>query len=529
MPNISEFDAPSNLGLQPSETGVEATARAAQRINMYGSQEAQDLTQTGDRIGRGVASVGEAAVQYMEHREISTIGKNASMIRLGLENQLAEKLKDPNFDPDDPSFAQKFIEENVNKTLDDFQSGPITEGGQKFAQQEADHMRSQMATQVHAVSSKLAGDAIINNVKETANNSAGAAFINPASVFDSMAMFDRTLHAKASTSPNLDAEGYARVMSESGYAGKSQIARAAIQGTIINGGDWKKLASDPRISPYVNQAETMGFVRQEKQYQTSMRIAGNQERIQQHQIAEDTAHASISDSWSKNVSIDDTTGRVNINPQFLHDMAQLPAKNPNAPDAVEKAKTYIDWAESQQKPPPVRDNPQTVDGLLATASDPTKSLDDVKIATAKADIAKGITPQTRTQISQLAQDMRNINDPFVKNALEAAKDQINPTILKGLNADKYAAFYYDFIHNQYMPAKVAGTLPGNALDTGDPKSMISMAITKATGGAAGTLGPSISANGGIGAAPEIKVGTEKTFKQGVGVWDGKQWAPKGNQ
>lgn len=267
MPNISEYEAPQNLGISPSETGIEATARAAQRINMYGSQEAQDLQRTGEQLGRGIANVGDAAVQYMEHREISTLGKSASAVKLTLEQQLAEKIKDPNFDPDDPSFAQKFIEENVNGALDNFQDGPITTGGQKFAQQEADQIRSGMSNQVHAAASTMAGVAIKNNAIETANNYAGAAFINPASGFDSMQSFDRTLHAKASTSPNLDAEGYARVMSETGEAGKSQIARAMIQGTIVNGGDWKKLAADPRISPYVNQAETMQFVRQEQTFQ----------------------------------------------------------------------------------------------------------------------------------------------------------------------------------------------------------------------------------------------------------------------
>lgn len=524
MPNISEFDAPSNLGLQPSETGVEATARAAQRINLYGSQEAQDLTQVGDRIGRGVASVGEAAVQYMEHREISTIGKNASMVRLGLENQLAEKLKDPNFDPDDPSFAQKFIEENVNKTLDDFQSGPITEGGQKFAQQEADHMRSQMATQVHAVSSKLAGDAIINNVKETANNSAGAAFINPASVFDSMAMFDRTLHAKASTSPNLDAEGYARVMSESGYAGEKQIAQAAIQGTIVNGGDWKKLASDPRISPYVNQAETMGFVRQEQTYQR-MDVAA-QKSIE----ASDREKARVDFNQSANkLELSTIPTAPGQRPQLPNDYWDTVRKlGPTTGAAMEpgRFKSLIDTGEAiterLNKDNPVTDK-ATEDKLFTGLFDPEHP-------TTYTDIVKNGDKLSDDSIKRLTEFSRmlkeeELSDPVFKDTMEDVKAKVQGVgEERKYQVGEYSKFMQLFVP-EYLKEKRAGTLPPNALDPTDPKSLISTSMKSAKT----ALANSIGAAGGVGADAAPKEGARQQFKQGWGVYHNGQWVPETSQ
>lgn len=517
MPNISEYEAPQNLDLRPSETGIEATARAAQRINMYGSQEAQDLQRTGEQIGRGIGQIGEAVDQYVTHQQISAGGKHGTEASAGIEQQWNNLLKSPGFDPNDPSTAAKFREEVVEPALEDFQKGFTTPHSEQWAQEFSEHFRQHMQTKTDADMSTQAGIAVRTNAVETINNLSTTTFNDPSSLNFAKDALAHTLQGKVSTSPNISAEDAAKVTQDLTLKGEESLVKSAIQGAIMKGGNWQSIANDPKNEPYINAAETQQFLRQEKQYQTSMRIAGNQERIQQKQIAEDNAHSSINQSWSQNVQFDPASGHVNINPQFIHDMAQLPTRNPNAPDAVEKARTYIDWAESQQKPPPVHDNPQVVDDLLRTASDPTKTLDDVKIATAKADIAKGITPQTRAQVSQLAQDMRNINDPFVKNALDLAKTQIEPSI-PGVkveaNAAKYASFYYNFIHNIYLPAKVAGTLPPNALDVGDPKSMISQAIAAVPGNGHASIGGNVSTNGGVGSgnapAPPISGAAPKS-------------------
>ena len=71
MPNITPYQAPQNLGFQPSETGVEAVAGAARRLGAFGNQRADAYNQEGQELKGAVADAGAVAVDYMDHREIS--------------------------------------------------------------------------------------------------------------------------------------------------------------------------------------------------------------------------------------------------------------------------------------------------------------------------------------------------------------------------------------------------------------------------------------------------------------------------
>ena len=101
---------------------------------------------------------------------------------------------------------------------------------------------------------------------------------------------------------------------------------------------------------------------------------------------------------------------------------------------------------------------------------------------------------------ELADDTTGFKDPILTNVLAGAKEQIEGGITgasgKELNPGAYASFYYNFIHNIYMPQRAAGTLPPNALDISDPKSLISQAIAPYKS----PIAKIISGNGGIGAA-----------------------------
>lgn len=265
MPNISEFDAPSNLGLQPSETGVEATARAAQRINMYGSQEAQDLTQTGDRIGRGVASVGEAAVQYMEHREVSAGAAHGATLIAGLNQSWNDAAK--NADPNDPSIAAKWRAETLEPALDQFREGFNTEGGQQWAEHFIDAYREHAVTKTAADMSSLAGDAVHVNTVQTINSLSAATFNDPSTLNFSKDALSHSVDGIIASSPNITAEDAAKVKTELLEKGQEQLVKSAVQGAIMNGGNWQSIAKDPKNAPYINQSETMQFVRQEQMYQ----------------------------------------------------------------------------------------------------------------------------------------------------------------------------------------------------------------------------------------------------------------------
>lgn len=500
MPNIDDpaFNAPD---IRPTETGVESTARAGLRLGAYGNQIAQAKEREGQELGSAIHSAGDAAESYISHMEISKGAASGADMVAKLNESWNQTAK--NADPNDPSVAAKWRAETLEPALEKYRSGFLTEGAQNWAEHFVDNYREHAVVKTSADMSSLAADAVHVNAVKTINSLSTAAFNDPSTVDFAKGALAHSLDGLTQSSPTISATDAAKVKTDLTFQGEEKIVNAAIMGAISNGGDWHKIADDPKNAPYVNAPEIQRAEKMEKYYQHGAAVAQKQEILLNKQIAETNAHGAINDSFGKNVTFDETTGRAVINPNFVRDMVQLPLKNPNAPDAAEKAKTYIDWAESQQKPPPRADNPQVIDGLMKTISDPTVSLDDAKIAVAKADIGKGVTAETRGQLIQLASDMRNLNNPLLVKTMEAAKEIVEP---KGsgwnMNPGGFAKFYYDFIHNQYLPAKVGGTLPPDALDMSQPNSMISKALAAAQPG----MAAGVAANGGVG-GPALPVYT----------------------
>src|SRR6185437_11156843 len=88
MANIRPFDTPQ-LGLRPSETGVESRAATARRVGGFynqegsaldqlgrdteslGAFEGQQINQAGSRIGGGIAAAGDAYVNFEDHKQIN--------------------------------------------------------------------------------------------------------------------------------------------------------------------------------------------------------------------------------------------------------------------------------------------------------------------------------------------------------------------------------------------------------------------------------------------------------------------------
>ncbi len=494
MPNINDpsFNIPD---IRPTEIGVDATAAAGRRLGVYGEQISQSQQRTGAAVGRATGSVVDAAYMQAEHMEISKGAAHGAELVATLNQSWNDTAK--NADPNDPAAAAKWRAETLEPALEQYRSGFLTRGGQQWAEHFVDTYREHSVVKTAADMSALAGDAVHVNALKTINGLSTAAFNDPSTVSFARDTLAHSLDGLTASSPNMSATDQAKVKTELTYKGEYQIVNAAIMGAIAKGGDWHGIADDPKNVPYVNAPELQKAERLEKYYQHGTAVAQKQELLLNKQLAETTAHESLNKSWADNVSVDQA-GNVKINPQFVRDMVDLPLKNPSAPDAIDKAKTYVDWAQSQQKPPPARDNPAVIDGLMKTIGDKAVSLDDAKIAISKADIAKGVTPETRGQLIQLATDMRNLNNPLLTKTMEAAKEIIEPKYGgQSINPGGFAKFYYDFIHNQYLPNKVAGTLPPDALDMSQPNSMISKALAAASGGPGVTVPAAIGANGGL--------------------------------
>src|SRR5260221_498635 len=142
MANIRELDAPKDLGLRPTEIGVDAIAAAARRIGTFYNQTAEARSDTGQRIGSTIKEAGQVAVDYMDHREISAGAANGALFMANMNQAWEEKAK--HADPNDTTVAAKFREETLEPALQQFQQGFNTEKSQAWAEHFVDQYRNHM-------------------------------------------------------------------------------------------------------------------------------------------------------------------------------------------------------------------------------------------------------------------------------------------------------------------------------------------------------------------------------------------------
>ena len=179
MPNIQQFDA-GDLAIRPDELGVETTARAAMRLGALGDQVAQSYDQTGQIIGRAVDTAGAVAVQHEDHAQISRGAKGFSDLLNNVNDQWNAIAKTA--DPNDPSVAAKFREEQLEPALENFQAGFTTENSQRWAEDQVDRLRDHMVEKTSADMSTLAGIAAVQNTTDTINKLGNATFNDPSSL-----------------------------------------------------------------------------------------------------------------------------------------------------------------------------------------------------------------------------------------------------------------------------------------------------------------------------------------------------------
>src|ERR1700683_2703537 len=175
MPVIPEYNAPA-LDIRPSEIGVESTAAAGRRLGAYGAQIAASKEQVGRETEGAVKSVGDQALQVAEHLEIAAGARHGASLMASATQGLNAYMSgddipdDPN-DPNakkvaldqrlnNPKAAQQWIDQKLEPSLEQYQSGFLTEGGQQYAERFTAELRSHMTTAAMADQSTAAGIAV---------------------------------------------------------------------------------------------------------------------------------------------------------------------------------------------------------------------------------------------------------------------------------------------------------------------------------------------------------------------------------
>lgn len=417
MPNIRTYEAP-NLGLQPTEIGVQSAAMAGNRIGRFYNQVAASTKEVGNNLESGIKgdiqAVGQAVTQYVEHREVSQGAAAFAQLNDDLTKRWNETVQKA--DPNDPTVAENYRAKVLEPALEKYRESFITEGGQKFAESRIATMRSHMFEKTAADMSSLAAVSVETNLRTASNSMSNTAVSDPSSVPHLLDNVDASVAAMVSSSPNLKGAAASKARIEVSEKIKEGIVKAGVFGAIQKAGDPEAVAAQwaAKYPQYINGQEALQLARAAKtQARTNLALM-KQTELYQRQLDEQKTHKAANDTFTKNVTIDPATGRVVVNPQYFKDALDIAKSNPNAPNGATVAKTMIDWGEAQQKKQTTFSDQAVVtdlDARMFSESNPTSEIEVLRAeADGKLTRADG---QVRLQLIKQRQDMPY--NPALKN------------------------------------------------------------------------------------------------------------------
>lgn len=476
MPTIPQYEAPQGIGLHPSETGINATAGAARRLQGDYSEAAAAIAGTGRRIASAVEGAGDMAVKYIDHQQISAGQRSLAELTNVKTQEWNNTVK--NADPNDPTVAKKFVEENLEPALDKFKQGFITEKGQQFAESHADALRQHMYAKTSADMATMAGEAVHQNTRATINNLAGAAYNDPSSLDFAINTLDSTLEHVVGSSPNLTGTAAGKVKTEISQAGKEAIVKAAVMGMITKNPDTDLDAIQKKYGQYINGAEMGQFARAAKAQAKSDQLTAKQ--LEQYQIATQVREGkdALAKVFTDNISFDEN-GHATIKPELFQQSMDVAKKftDPRGQplsEVIDHARVLINYGQAQQREKreiivtdkAVQSN--LYDGLFKT-DNPTTDVDILKAAAENK-----LDPHATSTLMNLykALEERPLKGPIYQNTMEAAKGILGTnTVMDG--HERYSNFLQQFIPT-YLSLSDKERV--GALDTRNPDSLISKSM-----------------------------------------------------
>lgn len=332
MAQIIEYVNRENI--QPTDRGTEARVQEGRRIGAAYNQVADTVANTGARVGQeiggGVRDLGDAAVQYQTHREISQGVASFALMQNDMINQWNATAK--NADPNDPSVQQKFIDKTLNPALQTWADAFKTEGGQKFATEHQSMLLNHLYEKSSADMGTLAAQAVATNVRVTGNTLANTAMADPSSVDHLLGQVDASLGALVSSAPNMRAPQAGQVTTELSEHVKEGIVKAGAMAAIKQSTDPEKTADDwsKKYPQYItpDEAHTLALNARAqiraRDYDSRSAIAAKKEADREQ--SNDAANNYLTDIFSKDPRVvADTTAQKILNDPKLqpHDRVWL--------------------------------------------------------------------------------------------------------------------------------------------------------------------------------------------------------------
>jgi hypothetical protein len=271
MPNIREVNAGTDIGLRPDDRAAQSTANAGRRMASLYNTAAEAEADTGRRIASAVVDVGNVVQKWAENREVSKQAADSAITLASLDKEWNETVK--NADPNDPTLAAKFREEVVEPRLQALRDGPITEGGQRYAEAATQRFRNHFFEKTASDMARLAGVAARQNIETLTNQFSNAAITDPTSLKTSLGMVEHSVSAMVDSSPNLGGVDAARLKMELTLDSQKAIVKAAAIGAInVNPEEGFKKFSGPEYSKYISGAELKQLEQQANSVQRAQRV-----------------------------------------------------------------------------------------------------------------------------------------------------------------------------------------------------------------------------------------------------------------
>jgi hypothetical protein len=499
-PGMSRSSRPSAASMRRCSAGGARQAFYNQAANEISGGAQSIATAANDQaasvrdIGSGVRLASSMVEDYMGHREVSAGAAAGAKLFSNLNDQWNNTIKGvkgddgnwitPPADPNDPSVAAKFREETLEPALQKFSEAyGTTPKGEQWSQTHVASMRNHFWQKTSADMGTLASEAVKVNLRNLTNSASNAAFSSPDfhTVDYQLGQTEASIKEIVSSSPNIKGTDAARLTTELVEKNREQIVKAAATAAISKSDDPEKTAAEftKRYPDYLSGADANTFAKAAKAQAKTNQLQDKQLDTYQRQQDERAAHQAANKVIGDNVSFDPNTGRMVVKPGYFQGSLDI-AKMPNAPDGL--ARSMISWGEHQQaqKAETVITDPATKERLYSGLFDTTKptSLIDLQ----RAQVEGKISARDYAGLHQLWSTLQETplkHDGF-KETMDAAKAALTYTMPglpgkdpKGLS--NYSAFVQQFVP-EYLRQKTAGTLPANALDLNDPKSLISQAV-----------------------------------------------------
>lgn len=277
-----------DVGLRPTEVGIDALQNSARRLGAYGSQIAQAKGQVYGELARDVKSTigaaGATAEEYLSHKELSegslTYLKTMNGLTTEYNKQMGAAADDPN---QAEAISKKFMETQFEPAMQKFNDAFRTEKGTKWAEGRADSLRTHFTEKAMADRVTFAGMAATKNLDTAISIATNTAYQDGHSVDQLLKDLPSIIKEQTSQYSALSGAHGAKFSADTTRKAQVSIIAAGVKGAIERSSDPEQTAKEwtSRYPEFINGAEAGTLARAARTQQKFNEAEGRAARSEQ--------------------------------------------------------------------------------------------------------------------------------------------------------------------------------------------------------------------------------------------------------